>query len=327
MERTRVVIAVASLSLAVVATGASAVDAPAGNAHITGRITDVATGAGVSGMCVRAAPDGSTQTVHATTDASGNYTLNLVQKPKTTAYYRVDATSSCGAANWWLHAVYQGKVRVSAVPGAATTRGVNMTSQRGGRIIGTMTDANTGAPVRGVTVFASGSLTVSGVTAADGTFVLGGLPAGLYRVSGSGKGYLAEFVPHTPDESSATQFAVSVGQNTVVNDSLLPGDSMTGKAIDAKTGLPASSIYVWVEPLTGSWQTHRDATTGVDGSFKVDVLGPGTYSVCFYDSRDPKRFQDRCWKDQPFEFGTGTPVSVDGYGNTVAGIDQSLPRA
>jgi hypothetical protein len=226
-----------------------------------------------------------------------------------------------------VHTFYPGKVKVTAVLGKATTAGINMVTHRGGRIVGQVTDANTGSPVQGARVNASGWSGATAATASDGTFVVGGLDSGQYTVGIGGQGYLAEYVPHTPDSAAATKFDVSVNNTTIVNETLLPGNTLTGTVTDATNGLPVSDILVVVEPLSGTWQTHRSDTTGLEGKYTAEVLGPGSYSVCFIDPRSTAMFADRCYKNQPFDYGTGTPVVIDGYGNTRSGVDQALPRS
>src|SRR5437763_10541171 len=75
---------------------------PAGNVHITGRVTNQATGAGISGMCVNVRKDGNGGWWTVKTDAGGRYQVNLVVPPDSTTTYAVWATSGCGDAHWWL---------------------------------------------------------------------------------------------------------------------------------------------------------------------------------------------------------------------------------
>lgn len=143
--------------------------------------------------------------------------------------------------------------------------------------------------------------------------------------------YLADYVHHLPegDYADAAQFSVAVGHSTVVNESIHPADSITGRVTDRTTGLPVSGtvVYAWGGGVWDEWGVHPNVQTDELGRYRIEGLAPGSYVVCFAGSLTtgtPVGYQGACWKDQPESYDAGNPVQVDGFGTTVHGINQSL---
>jgi protocatechuate 3,4-dioxygenase beta subunit len=180
-------------------------------------------------------------------------------------------------------------------------------------------------------------------TQADGSYLLGGLPAGTYDVrvnqtdyvgvaetaTRSQLGYLADYVHHVPETSSADAqpFAVTAGQTTVADESIYPADSVTGTVTDSTTGLPVSgvSVVAWGGSVWNDTWAYTPGFTDSLGRYQISGLGPGTYTICFeFDTTQPlQKSAYECWKDHPSMDGAD-PVQVNGFGATVTGIDQRL---
>lgn len=323
--------------------------------NISGRITDAATGLGVAGMCVNVTVTSKNTVTTLGTGASrsnGDYDVTWTEGYEPSpGQYDVNATPYCGAAGKWQATSTPGEVTVTAVPGESFVSGIDMQTVRSGRFVGKITDAETGQPIAGVSV---GFGAVGGTpvppdtvrevtTAADGSYVLGGLEAGTYVIrvnqtdyvgvgaypTRSQYGYLSDFVHHVPETSSADaqQFTLAVGQSPVVNESIHEADSVTGTVTDSTTGLPVEGAQV--DAWGGSvWNDTFAYTAGVSdatGHYEISGLGPGTYTICFlFPGTTPlQKFAYECWKDQPTDDGAN-PVQVDGFGATVHGIDQTL---
>jgi hypothetical protein len=156
------------------------------------------------------------------------------------------------------------------------------------------------------------------------------------------KHYLAEWFHHEPIDTLADRVSVTVGHDTVMDETLLHPDTIRGKVTDSRTGLPVSGVTVDIRTLSGNWPIYGDTmrsrlgetepiTTRLDGSFTITDLGPGSYAVCFRDTGTPSLYGSRCWKNKAYPWQTqrnawsnATPVRVTGFGNTVS-IQQALP--
>ena len=77
------------------------------------------------------------------------------------------------------------------VMGMLLVTAANVLAQQQGRIIGTVVEARSGEALQGITVVAVGTLYAT-VTDAEGQFVLGPMPAGLYTVAVNALGFRAE---------------------------------------------------------------------------------------------------------------------------------------
>ncbi|MCU1599739.1 MAG: hypothetical protein JWO22_448, partial [Frankiales bacterium] len=176
----------------------------------------------------------------------------------------------------------------------------------------------------------------------------GGLTAGTYEIAvdkeeASGAqgetrtrslmGYLTDFAHHVPDSSTAPreQFSVSVGQDTVVHESIFAADSVSGTVTDATTGLPVPDVHVYAfgDSVWNRDLIYTEGYTDSLGRYTVAGLGPGSYQICFEPDASTtavSSYRSACWKDRPFSFPAegADPVQVDGFGTAVAGIDQAL---
>jgi hypothetical protein len=162
-----------------------------------------------------------------------------------------------------------------------------------GAITGRVTDP-TGHPVEGVNVAAN----TNGdrdpryhdpvATGADGTYALGGLPASdnylvcfspaLSRGSTSPNGDLDGCF----EGSDTGRVVVQAGQVTAhINQRLVPGGAITGTVTDT-AGHPLGNVDVDV-----SASLPTGARTATDGTYRVNRLEPGGYTVCFGQSDTP----------------------------------------
>ena len=137
----------------------------------------------------------------------------------------------------------------------------------GGAIEGKVVHRESGKPVAGTTVSASGGRTDYSTerygwatTNSEGHYLIDNLPAKVYSVRmqpASGREHVA-----------ATLEAVAVvpGQATLTPDlKVTRGGSLSGKVTDADTGAPVPSAWVYAEGRTGLFSAHTKA----DGSFRI----------------------------------------------------------
>src|SRR4051794_34813023 len=221
-----VAIAVTGLTAAAPAMGAALPSKTA--MSISGRVTDQASGTGVPGMCVEVDANlgrGVADVAQATTDANGYYRTNFKQTTGTQSYYDVSARPDCGAHGWWQVVSYPGSVILTSKPGQNTASGIDMATAAAGRIRGRIVDNSKGAPLAGMQVFANDSSASpaghgGAITAADGSYVIGALDPGQYKVvvydtkNANPPQYLTVWVPQQPTASTATAFAVAAGQDS-----------------------------------------------------------------------------------------------------------------
>jgi hypothetical protein len=317
---------------------------------ISGHITDATTGAGIPGMCVRVGSSDQYAsfgvTASATTRSDGTYVVTWTEPRGSTYYFAVDAFAYCGADGWWQETSYPDVVVLTAKPGQSTASGIDMQSVPGGRVVGRVTDDSTGTPVAGLTVQVFvGGYDATNATGTDGTFVVGGLPAGpaivllnpphcyapdsCFRSSYS---YLSSFVPHLPattDMRVVPTFPVTVGQTTTVDDTVLRSDTFSGRLTDRITGKPVRNVEIDVIG-SSTWNVgdYPIWTTDVQGRYRVTGYGPGTYNICFRPRNEMgvSAHQSRCWRNKPYPANGpyGDPIHVYGFGIVRGGIDQKL---
>jgi hypothetical protein len=149
----------------------------------SGAVTSAAGGPGVAGASVVLYTAAGTQTTIATTAADGTYTAG----PVTPGTYRVQFTPSSPTLGFQF---FSGAATLDTatpltLPGGGTVTSVSAILGLAGAISGTVTDAATGQPLSRTTVEVldvSGDVLGQGATSVDGTYAIGGLPAGSFRV-------------------------------------------------------------------------------------------------------------------------------------------------
>ena len=131
----------------------------------------------------------------------------------------------------------------------------------------------------------AGTVVRNGYADADGTYSIGGLAAGSYKVAfnrASGSSLAeAQYYNNKPESAGvSTAQTVAVGTGTSVpniNATLVTGGSIAGVLTD-KAAKPLANSRVYAYTRDGSLIT-RSGTTGADGKFTVAGLSTGTYLV------------------------------------------------
>jgi hypothetical protein len=231
-----------------------------------------------------------------TTNASGVYTFNVAA-----GTYKV--RTSTGRDQNYVDQLYNGVAcpnsscsistlgtTVTGVVGTMVTN-INFTLQTGTRVIGTITNSVTSAPIQGVGVRvdnASGTPVGFGFTNASGVYTAAGIPAGTYYV----KTYNAlGFVDKAFDNvscyvcsasSSGAAVPLVIGTDRTINFALTPGGRISGTVTDSNNQ-PLANIRLRVYDTTGA--QLAEATSAANGTYKLprddgDFFGslpPGTY--------------------------------------------------
>ena len=199
----------------------------------------------------------------------------------------------------------------------------------GGTVTGSVRRSGTLTPLQGIDVVLydqDGIWTGLGTsTLADGSYAVGGVPAGTYLVATLGYGpYIDELFRNIPcpwgdcDPGSGEDVIVTEGGLTSgVSFVLDVGGTITGLVSDAVTGLPLESVgvYVW---LPSGWRTAW-GSTGPDGFFSIPGLTTGTYHPLTWNNLG---YVDELYDDIPCP-GWGCPSSSGTPVNVTAGVQNA----
>ncbi|MEE8389556.1 MAG: carboxypeptidase regulatory-like domain-containing protein [Anaerolineae bacterium] len=251
-----------------------------GGGRVTGRVTDADSGAGVAGVWVEARrQDASTPYGWATTNANGYYTTTALY----TGVYRVSFSPSRPyfGEHYDNFRQWYGFTLIT-VTAPLTTTGINAALEKGYLISGTVTADS--SPLSGVSARAyrgaSSYYAASTSTSSDGTYQLGPLDPGQYRV---------RFVPsdlHAGEwYSDSASYAASTPINLTgnlggINTDLGDGGRITGTVTGAG-GVPLANLWVYVYPA-GNSSSIASAKTGANGQYVTSPgLATGQYQVKF----------------------------------------------
>ncbi len=191
---------------------------------ISGRVTDVATGLGVSPLSVylQNISTGMLMVLNFTSDSSGSYTITGAPDG---SYYLI--YNSPGY-------ISQTSVSPVTITAAGTVTGADMALSRGAAISGTFTDISSGVGIGGVLVDAidTTTRTVAGsaITSSDGTYSITGLPNGTYAVYYDGRnsdgsyatGWKTAPLSGPAATADATGISVSSSESSVITGTTFP---------------------------------------------------------------------------------------------------------
>jgi hypothetical protein len=264
----------------------------------------------IAGACVEA-QNAAGAAARASTTPTGTYAISGLAP----GIWEVEF-SGCGNQNYvsqWYNArlgpqgtqTTAGGVAVSA---GKTSAGVWAKLVAGGQIVGAATAAESGKGLGSVCAEAFGSTgfpsppVASAVTSPQGTYVIVGLPAGLYEV---------EFAPcsaslnrvatwyGSSDPTFATGVKVASGETVSgVSASLALGGEITGTVTSAATGKGVGGVcvqaYSEVEtvvvsvgsPQAGTERPSLAGASGSNGAYTIAGLPAGDYTVQFGSCRE-----------------------------------------
>ncbi|HET6809621.1 MAG TPA: carboxypeptidase-like regulatory domain-containing protein [Acidimicrobiales bacterium] len=303
---------------------------------ISGTVTDGSSPpSSLAGICVYAE---STQSGgaggFASTKSDGTYTVSGL--PSGT--YAVQFTD-CAPQPRYLTQWYQGASSSSAatpvsVTDGQTTAGIDAAMVLGGVISGTVTD--TSSPAQDLAGMCVSVTPTSGsgrggfaTTASDGTYSVTGLATGSYDVEFYGGcpnrgNYLAQWYQGASTRSSATAVPVTDGQTTAgIDAAMAPGGIISGTVTDtASPANPLSGICVAVVSTSGGG-VGGSTTTAADGTYSVNALPTGTYTVQFTTGCPNEGNYAPQWYQGAASQDAATAVSVTA-GQATSGIDAAL---
>lgn len=262
---------------------------------VTGTVRDTA-GTPVAGACVGAESLLPAESVPSVTTASdGTYALRGLPSGThlVSAFRCGDRDSSPDDAPAWVGGATRERATRLVVTGREQLSGRDVVlavlgstePAPSGSLAGTLVDeAGTALADMCVDVLdATDGSVVSGTNGeADGTWSVGGLPAGQYRVEAQDCSFVRRHVPTTFPAPPAEPLSLAEGETrTGVRIQLSRGAAMTGRALKASTGAPLPFVCV---SAGGDDDFAFGTTVGQDGTWRVAGLRPNaTYSVFAYD--------------------------------------------
>jgi hypothetical protein len=333
------------VAVAIVASlvGPAAVGAqPALTYTISGRVTDAATGQGITGICVTASPgpDGSPMTPQwsTTTTAGGLYQLSAQEYNGTgdRAPYYV-WFMECGRPTTYLTQYWQNapdyrtatQLYLGATQPYAT--GIDAALQAGGWIVGQLTDAHSGAPLSGIGVYVSApddmsspAKTLSGTTDSKGNYAIGPLPTENYRVfyqqcCAPTSAYADEYYNQQFYQAPNLVPVTAPKRTKLGNEPMYVGGVITGRVTDAVTGEPLAGVEIFVrssDPQRPAGVTSYGNAS--DGTYRISGLPADSYTVEFQRGS----YAPQYWNNQA-SASTANPISIAFY-STTPGINAAL---
>lgn len=196
--------------------------------------------------------------------------VRVSSEPYTPQWYN-NRTSYSGAA----------QIAVTAETPAAD---INARMAAAGRITGRITDS-TGSPVEKVrvTAYSDASFALSwNWTAADGTYEVGGLPDGSYRVwiEDSASRFIPFWYPDKLSREAAQTVTVSgAGPVADIDAVLALGGTVSGRVTDLQSGSGIAGVTVQAVAVGGA--ASALAETAADGAYRIAGLADGAYKIRF----------------------------------------------
>jgi hypothetical protein len=190
-----------------------------------------------------------------------------------------------------------------------------------GGISGTVTDAST-AGIADVIVYVYDSgdnLITLGFTMSDGTYTIGEIPTGSYRVEFSGTGYLDQWYNNENSFSTSNAVAV-VAPNTTpnINAVLSVGGGISGTVTDASlVGIANVTVYVY----DSNDNYVASGVTASDGTYAIAGIPTGSYAVYFFPL--PGSIYESQWYSNENSFCSANMVAVTAP-NTTPNINAVL---
>ena len=226
------------------------------------------------------------------------------------------------------------------VPAEKIFTGIDVSLAKASRIAGTVTGSDGTTPLKCIMAKAYRwtnefggywESVMDGSTDASGSYSIGGLAAGTYRVEFRDleNNYARESYADAEDLDLGVDILVAADQTVSgINASLAKASRITGTVTgpDGITPLGQGKgvrVYRWNSKLGGYWEWVSSGSTDASGSYSIDGLAAGTYRVGFSD-----------WQGHYFaefygdgvDLASGTDILVPAE-KIVTGISVSLARA
>ncbi|MFE5835378.1 carboxypeptidase regulatory-like domain-containing protein, partial [Arthrobacter sp. NPDC056493] len=279
-------------------------------ASISGTIT-VPAGADASGVQIEARDSNGNTVGSSSASPEGTYSLRGLPAG---SYKVVFSSYGTGLLQQWYPGASSFDTANPVVLAAAQDKtGINAALVTGGSVSGKVT-APAGidlSSIRATVYEATGpnpNYVASSSLNADGTYTVGGLNTGSYKVQflGSNSTLLEQWYDGASTFGTATPITVTAGQDHSGADAALTkGASITGKVTSAP-GVNLSQVWVYLyDSETLSWAGAIQPAP--DGSYEFAGLGAGSYKIQFSTGSSGALGQ---WYGGAATASTATPVAV-----------------
>jgi hypothetical protein len=198
-----------------------------------------------------------------------------------------------------------------------------------GSIAGTVTDGLTGEPIEGAEVcaelFAEEGTEACGHTETDGTYFIGGLPAGEYRVwFWGGYEYASQYFDGKRSREEADPVEVpNGGKATGIDAALDRTASITGTVRAVEDGLGVEEVEACAYPLDSAEETFpRCGYSESNGFYTIGGLVAGNYKIEFWPYFSGRNLAGQFY-DHEVRYEDADVVAV-GEGEWLEGIDADL---
>ena len=262
--------------------------------------------------------------------ADGTYTIG----PLAPGFYHMRADP--GARDGFMVQYYNDRLDLATadsitINSGGTTSGLNYQLTPAGWIEGTVTLASAGSPLEGIDLdvynAADGSrVTITTVTASDGSYLLGPLLPGQYklRCDPTPEQFLAvEYYDSKVRLSEASAITVAAGAGTLNRNFQLDGGAtIRGQIRDELSGLPLSGIDIDVLSSSTLVRLDQSSKTDANGFFVAGPLPVGSYLVRA-DAPLGSEYVDRYYPASATTTGA-TPLTLSA-GQDIPDINISLP--
>jgi hypothetical protein len=256
-------------------------------ATVSGRVTAVSGGAGLSGVAVDVYRGDGTRLAEAISDVNGYYAVGGL--PAGSWYLRTDVGDANYADEWLVDVPVAGlgvpaTARSIALAAGVATGGVHFALATGGQIAGAVRGTNA-LPLAGALVDVYDAATnwiESGLTGGGGTYTIKGLPAGTYfaRSYALAHGYADEWFADVPliaegIPNAAGGLALTAGTTTNGVDFDLGLAGVLSGAVRDRAG--SALVGIRVDAYRAGGARVAGDLTATDGSYRLSGLGAGTY--------------------------------------------------
>jgi hypothetical protein len=249
---------------------------------LSGLVADEQTGTPVADAKVRLFSERKTEKRYFETmsDKNGLYSFAAVPEDE----YVVQAEARGYLTEFWQEAdSVQKAVRVPVKNGNAVVD-INLTLSIGAALKGMVVQAPDKTPIKEamITVISTnGRIKQIAKSQADGSWNVGGLPAGKYQIMATAPGYGIQWYDGMADKKLATVVEVEAAIireaiDFMLSRIVLEGATISGVVTDDSTSLPVQNATVTAMPILRLGKPRR-AVTDADGKYEIAGIAAGTY--------------------------------------------------
>ncbi len=208
-----------------------------------------------------------------------------------TATVAADGSWSCTPTTQFTAGQHTLTVTESDSTGTSSaSQPVIFTVRPGGTVVGTVTDANSHAPLANICVYlylpSGTAASYATCTRADGTYALGGVTPGSYDVAFADPngGYVTQWYNGAATQAAATAVVVNSNASLSASAALtaVAAGNIRGSISDG-SGTPLANVCVLAYPVGHSDAAAYASCSVADGTYQLGSVASGDYDIAFYD--------------------------------------------